>query len=177
MYVQVSRCYYHPGRGAVAICAKCGVGICRDCAVKDDQGIILCYKCGNEKLRQEHEEYRARLKESGGRFKRGSEFIVPGIIGILIVVGIGAIVHYGGINNTMDESVFFRVFLAYFLFSIPFCYIVLSDLFAPKYDTIDNKLNNWCVKIVISLVFGGIVFTFLWVRFIIRKIASKKNNA
>lgn len=91
MYVQVSKCYYHPERGAVATCTKCGVGICRECAVKDSRGRILCYRCGNEDLRQEHKEYRKKLKASGGRFRRGAEFIFPGIIGILIVAAAGAL--------------------------------------------------------------------------------------
>jgi len=151
--------------------------------VKDDQGIVLCYKCGNEKLRQEHEEYRARLKESGGRFRKGTEFIVPGIVGIIIAVAGGALLYFFGDTNDaiFGENVFIG-FIAYCLFeytlfSIPFCYIMLSDLFAPKYDTINDKFDKWYFKVVISLFGGWIVFTFLWVRFLIRKIMSKKHNA
>ena len=77
MHPQVSRCYYHPDKSAVATCTKCGVGICRDCAVKDDQGRILCYRCGNEYLKLEHKEHRKKIKDSGGRFRKGTDFIVP----------------------------------------------------------------------------------------------------
>ena len=56
MGLRESGCYYHRGRLAVATCARCGVGICRDCLVRDENGTILCYQCGNEKLKQEHKE-------------------------------------------------------------------------------------------------------------------------
>ena len=144
MYLQASRCYYHPERGAVATCAKCGVGICKSCAVKDPQGRIVCYQCGNEALKEEHREYRKWLKERGGTFSTGKDFIVPGIIGIIINVVIGIISLYNGINITSD-SIYVdfaaRIFLFYYFFSIPFCYILINNLFAGKYDTISNIIG------------------------------------
>ena len=172
MDLRASGCYYHPGRLAVATCAKCGVGICRECLVRDENGTILCYRCGNEKLKKKHREYRKTLKESGGRFKNSTEFVIPGMIGILIAaVGVIAI-HYGGGMSWSEGAIMPVVasaFFAYMLFSIPFCYVVLSDLFAPKYETLDNHFCKWYLKIGISLFAGWIVFTFILIRFILKK--------
>lgn len=179
MHPQVSRCYYHPDKSAVATCTKCGVGICRDCAVKDDQGRILCYRCGNEYLKLEHKEHRKKIKESGGRFRKGTDFIVPGIIGILFVIAFGVALYYNPSQQLSSTGEYaylnFVIYsmIAYLLFSIPFGYIVLSDLFAPKYDTVNDSLFKWLLKLTISLFAGWIFFTFFLVRFIIRKITSK----
>ena len=175
MYTQVSNCYYHPERGSVATCARCGVGICRECAVKDEQGVVLCYQCGNEFLRQEHREYRKRLKENGGRFRRGREFILPGIIGLLIVAAVGAMDYFGIVDIPWSDGLGIPslFLLAYTLFSIPFCYIALNDLLAPKYDTMSGRFNKWYFKLAISTCFGWAVFTFFWIRFIITKLLSK----
>ena len=166
MQLQASGCYYHPGRLAVATCAKCGVGICRECAVKTPQGTILCYKCGNKQLKLEHKEYRKHLKESGGRFKNATEFIIPGIIGVIIAVAGVVATHYGFISFQGVKNIFFL----YFLFSIPFGYVVLSDLLSPKYDTIWNNVTNFYIKIMCSFMIGWIVFPLVLIRFIIRKI-------
>lgn len=178
MYLRASGCYYHPGRLAVATCAKCGVGICRECAVKDEYGTILCYQCGNEKLRQQHKEHRKQLKESGGRFRKGTEFIIPGIIGTLIAVVILTMNYYGigydGNHDPMNLGVWGTILMAYCLFSIPFAYIMLNDLLTPKYDTLLNRIGNWGEKILTSLLVGWIAFTFIWIRFIVRKITSNK---
>lgn len=178
MRLQASGCYYHPGRLAVAVCAKCGVGICRDCAVKNAQGTIICYKCGNEELRQEHKEYRKWLKERGGNFSKGTDFIVPGIIGILIVVGMAMLFYLSGqLNEIVRETGKDGIsIIIYELFTIPFCYIVIDDLFAHKYDTTFNLINNWVGKIAISFILGGIVFPVILIHFIIRKNKSKKNK-
>lgn len=179
MRLQVSKCYYHPDRGAVATCAKCGVGICEYCAVKDAQGKIICYRCGNKDLKQEHKEYRKLLKDRGGRFRKGTEFIVPGIIGILFVaIVLKALAYFGGISDPIIRGWgnIVYVFIGYMVFSIPFCYIVVNDWFAPKYDTAYNKFSEWYLKLAISLMIGWLVFTFLWIRFIVRKIMPPKSE-
>lgn len=178
MYIQVSRCYYHPDTPAVAACSSCGVGICKGCAVKDDQGRIICYKCGNKLLKQEHREYQEMLKESGGRFRKGTEFIIPGIIGVLIVVAFGVSIYYDPSSYFSSTGPTFIDFvtilvLGYMLFSIPFGYIALSDFFAPKYNKIDDIVFKTTIKVSISLFIGWIFFTFFWIRFIVRKITSK----
>lgn len=184
MRQQVSNCFYHPDRSAVATCSKCGVGICEYCAVKDVQGKIVCYRCGNEDLKQEHKEYRKSLKERGGRFRKGTEFIVPGIVGTLLVVLSFILLKYsaengtGSLSSIIDgwEKMLVNAILAYFIFSLPFCYILLNDLFAPKYDTAHNNFGKFLLKILISFLFGWLVFTFLWIRFIVRKIMSSKSK-
>lgn len=177
MGLPISGCYYHSGRLAVATCARCGVGICKACAVKDEHGTILCYRCGNEKLKQQHREHRKSLKEGGGRFSRGVEFILPGIIGLLIAaVGIIGLRYTGGVSLNEGSLVSSAVYIliAYMLFSIPFCYTVLCDLFAPKYDTFNNHFGRWYFKVIISLVGGWLVFSFVLIRFIARKLGRKK---
>ncbi|NBI10733.1 hypothetical protein D1641_12025 [Colidextribacter sp. OB.20] len=180
MRLQASGCYYHSGRAAVAICAKCGVGVCRECAVKDEYGTILCYQCGNEKLREEHREHRKRLKEAGGRFRKGTEFIIPGIIGALIVIVVCVLnytgIGHGGIKNSLGVGIEGMIGIFYILFSIPFCYIALNDLLVPKYDTMFERIRKWVEKIAISLAIGCIVFTFFWIRFLIGKLNFLKNK-
>lgn len=165
MNVQISNCYYHNERLAVATCAQCGAGICRGCAVKDDSGKVICFECGNSNIKQEHKEYRKMLKQQGGRFISGKEFILPGIIGVLIIVAVCLLDHFlnryysadgffGGIN---DYGIIGIIFVAYMLFSIPFCMIMLNDIFAPRYDTINNRFNKWYFKVVISMCVGWLV--------------------
>lgn len=176
----VGSCYYHPERSAVAICPQCNAGICRECAVTDDSGRVICYRCGNSNLKQEHKKYREMLKQQGGRFRNGTEFIIPSIIGIIILVVTGlAAVLSGNANliNTFKDigtvEIIAGAMLAYMLFSIPFCMTMLNDLFAPKYDTMHNRFDKWYIKACISLFVGWIVFTFYWIRFIVTKIRKK----
>lgn len=182
MHAQVSKCYYHPEIGAVATCAKCGVGICRDCAVKDDRGRIICYQCGNKDLKQGHKEYRKRLRENGGRFRTGAEFILPGSVGILIAIAFGAFLYYVGMDSqivsslSIDGSRGSLLLTAYCLFSSPFGYIVLNDLFAPKYDRAINVICDRFMTVFFSPILGSILFAFFGIRFIIRRIMLKKNK-
>lgn len=177
MDLRASGCYYHPGRLAVATCAKCGVGICRECLVRDENGTILCYQCGNEKLRLKHKEYRKRLKENGGRFKSWTEFIIPSIIGILIIVLVVALTHIEAISpltSTTDKGDI--VGMVYILFSIPFGYVIWSDLLTPKYETLWNKFFSWAGKISFSLLSGWFIFPFVLIRFIVRKIRPSNHR-
>ena len=173
MDLRANGCYYHPGRLAVATCARCGVGICRDCLVRDENGTILCYQCGNEKLKQEHKEYRKWLKETGGRFKNWTEFIIPSIIGVLIIVLAAALIHIEAVPPITDKRD--MVGMTYMLFSIPFGYTIWNDLLTPKYETIWNKVfGTWCTKVAFSLISGWIILPFVLIRFIVRKI--RPNN-
>ncbi len=175
-----SNCYYHPDRGTVATCAKCGVGICSECAVKDDRGRVLCYKCGNELLKQEHKEYRKWLKERGGRFSEGRDFIKPGIVGFLFAaVVIGLSIAEGILalaeRASLPGFIGALLFLAYMLFSIPFCFLVLDDLLVPKHKSWFSSVY-FLFQIVVSVLFGWVVFTFIWVRLLVRKNKAKKGK-
>ena len=173
MDLRANGCYYHPGRLAVATCARCGVGICRDCLVRDENGTILCYQCGNKKLKQEHKEYRKWLKEAAGRFKNWTEFIIPSIIGGLIIVLAAALIHIEAVPPITDKRD--MVGMTYMLFSIPFGYTIWNDLLTPKYETIWNKVfGTWCTKVAFSLISGWIILPFVLIRFIVRKI--RPNN-
>lgn len=174
MYLRASGCYYHPGRLAVATCAKCGVGICRNCVVKNSQGTILCVQCGNEQLKQEHKEYRKWLKETGGRFKNWTEFIIPSIIGVLIIVLAAALIYIEAVPPITDKSD--MVGMTYILFSIPFGYTIWNDLLTPKYETTiwDKVFGAWGTKVAFSLISGWIILPFVLIRFIVRKITSNK---
>lgn len=187
MYTKISNCYYHVERPSVALCSKCGVGICRECAVKDG-GRILCVSCGNENLKMEHKQYRQMLKQQGGRFKSAKEFIIPGIIGLLIILTIVVLIGFTDseailreINHCNNIYQIFGlllagIFIAYALFSVPFAVILMNDIFAPKYDTRWNILSKWYFRFWIALFFGWIVFTFYLVRFIIIRIKAKKEH-
>lgn len=188
MQPQISKCYYHPERNAVATCSKCGAGICRDCAVKDGQGRIICRQCANEELRQEQKDYRKRLKERGGRFRTGKDFIAPGIIGILIIIAAEIWLIYDGsfyqtsLSNgasSLASLILTNIMLAYWLFSMPFCYLVLRDLIPVYHSTTALGLVN-AVKLVFKLfviVFlGWLVFTILWLRLILQRIVSQKDK-
>lgn len=159
MKLDASGCYYHPGRRAVAVCSKCGVGVCKECAVKNGH-TILCYQCADEMLWQEHQEYRKELKEAGGRFIHGTEFIIPGIIGFLIVIaGNGALIYDGNMGHLMHDANILLVLLArflfsYFLFSIPFSFVIINDLFIPQY----YNLEKVAINLILSLFVGWIVF-------------------
>lgn len=178
MKLPVSGCYYHPGELAVAVCAKCGVGICRECAVKNEQGTIICYQCGNEQLKKEHKEFRRMLKERGGRFSTWGDFIVPGIIGVLIDIAYLILVYVGYPDSSYDSISKVQIFLAhillcYNLFSIPFIYIWTGDLFAPKYEGLrermDRKLLRGGFAFTTGGLLGGVIFTIILIRFLIRK--------
>lgn len=179
MSTKMGSCYYHSEKRAIATCAQCGVGICKECSVKDDLGRIICYSCGNEKLRQEHKECR---KKRGRRFEEGKEFIIPGIIGILIVAVAIALIYYispgrfKSVNWLYPYEVFEFIIaygiIAYIFFSIPFGVIMLNDIFAPKYETIHGHFSKIYLKIMFAFIFGWIAFTFYWIRFVIHKVAE-----
>ena len=94
MIVKNSSCYYHVGEIAVATCTHCGVDICKNCAVKDFSGKVICPQCANKMLKEDHKLYKKQTKGRGGLFSSFSEFVLPGIIGILIVVAILIIKNY-----------------------------------------------------------------------------------
>lgn len=174
MSVQVGRCYYHPDRGAVAVCAECGAGVCRECAVKDGGGRVLCRQCGNEALKQEHKEYRKWLKESGGRFREGREFILPCIIGVLLVAVGGVATYFDGslVRHLENGNIAEIIGFAYMLFSMPFGYIKVNDVIPPKYNSIFRLL----ICFFVTMMIGWIVFPFFVVRFIFRKIKPKQDK-
>lgn len=195
MSAQVGRCYYHPDKASVAVCAKCGVGICEECTVIDDDGRAICYQCGNEALRQEHKEYRRQLKERGGRFAEGKDFLVPALIGIILILVAGVFAYRAGILGSIGIEqvsaafpflraskgtaiagyVVFMAFCAYFLFSIPFCYILINDLFASRnYKSLINLLLRIVIIFAVSYFVGWIVFTFVWIRLLVRKGRAKE---
>lgn len=191
MSVQVSNCYYHSDKASVATCAKCGVGICKECAVKDEQGRVVCRQCANEESRQNVREYQKLLKARGGRFVTGKDFLFPGIIGILIVIATAIAVALSN-DNYLKYSFFQRglsmqlmmilagIFLAYTLFSMPFCYLVLNDWIPSYYSTTTLGLINltkFWFKLLVTIFLGWLVFTFLWVRFLIRKNKNRDNKA
>lgn len=179
MNVEVNRCYYHGNRPTVAVCQQCGVGICRECAVKDEFGKVICYKCGNSNLKEEHKKFREQLKQEGGRFTIGSEFIFPTIIGVLIVVVMIGGMYYTDYSNfradfMRDGTEFIALLMcAYTLFTIPFSMIILNDIFAPRYDTWDKRFNKWYLKVCISWLTGWIVFPVCLIRFVWIKIKKK----
>jgi len=188
MPVLVSGCYYHPDRATVAFCAKCGVGICQECAVNDIRGRVVCRQCANEELRQEHREYRKQLKANGGRFVTGKDFLVPGIIGILLViaaqVGFALQILYSNPFYSYDSNlalmlmIMTGIALTYYVFSMPFCWLILSDLIPIYYTSEMNPINAFkrFFKLCFTISFGWLVFTVIWVRFLIRKHRSKKAN-
>lgn len=188
--VQVSGCYYHADKLAVAVCAECGAGVCENCAVKDDRGRIICVSCGNAILKKEHKQYRQMLKEQGGRFTNGKEFIKPGIIGLILAFGalflicfhegtlvqeFHTVAEYGDISRLFADAVALLL-LGYMIFSIPFALLWMFDAFAPKYvrrwDYFDKLFFRFCV----ALIFGWIIFTFYWIRFVIIKIKRKRTK-
>ena len=177
MSVKVNGCYYHEGKAAVAVCAQCGVGICRQCAVKDNKGRVICVSCGNKNLKEEHKKYRQMQKQQGARFKDKKEFMKPGIIGLLIVFVTFAYVFYEGVifqeigrcRNIIEVFFFIiaMILFAYMLFSIPFAIILMEDIIPPKYATIMDIIGKWLLRVFVSLFLGWIVFTFYWVRCVI----------
>ena len=172
MKIQASGCYYHSGKLAVATCSKCGVGICRDCAIKNNQGIMLCYPCGNEQLKEEHKQYRKQLSEHGGRFNKISELVIPTIIGILIIVAKIVAEHYGIITQSDNGLTYIAV--SYLLFTIPFGFVVLNDLIAPKYDSLAKIVNRYCMMLFGAFFIGWIVFPYAVIKFFINNIMLKQ---
>lgn len=171
MGLRASGCYYHPGKLAVATCAKCGAGICRDCLVKDENGTIFCYRCRNEDLKQEHKEYRKWLKENGGRFKNWTDFVIPSIIGILLIVLGAALIRIGAIPSLADKIAV--LYMSYMLFSLPFGYTVWNDLLTPKCEILLEILRTWGMKVCFSMMTGCFIFPFVLIRFVVRKIRQK----
>lgn len=179
MSIQVSICYYHPNRETAATCSQCGVGICKRCTVIDDSGRAICYKCGNENLKLEHKEYRRELKQEGGHFCKGSDFIIPGIIGILIIIAYFVLGYFAkefrmpDLGSGIFGQIMGYIMISYVLFSIPFGVIMLNDLFADRY--MDSYVRSYLIflKYFFAVIIGWICFTFYWLRFVILKIFHK----
>lgn len=176
MTIKVSGCYYHVDEPAVATCTLCGVGICRRCAVKDDSGRVICCQCGNKQLKEEHKMYKASLKQKGGKFVEGKEFIKPGIVGLIILL-FGIYANVRGTSPTEMVSIaniIAYILLSYFLFSIPYGMVGLSDIFSPKYESLHDHSFKWVIKLFVAIPTGWIFLTFYIIRYIILKIRKKK---
>lgn len=173
MSVQVSRCYYHPDTPAVATCAKCGAGLCKDCVAKDDSGRILCHECGQKQLDKKHDEFLRQLKKDGGRFKKATDFIIPGIIGILLAVAVWRFETASGAGLYFYAE--FGPAAAYLLFAAPFGYIQVKDFSGPTFGA--GKIIPFIFDAFFALLLGWIIFPFILLRFIIRKIKSRNNKA
>lgn len=174
-YFQSGKCYYHPDRGAVGTCAQCGAGVCNECAVKYD-GKILCRQCANEFLKQEHKEHQKNLKQRGGRFRKGTDFIVPGVIGILFNLVLFGVPYLFGYSIIDGESAALVVIGMYELFSIPFCYVALNDLFPHYYETSIFSFTEFLkffIRVFVSCLAGWIYFPFIVIRFIVSKHRKK----
>ena len=207
---QVGGCYYHEGRLAVATCSKCGVGLCRDC-VRKDRGAIICPNCERELLRQgvrqqnqrlkaDDQEYRQWLKERGGHFVEGKDFLIPAIIGLVIAgffcghylynyltdlfyrwsIGEGytpTVVEIILLTATLAAQMFVMFYLA---FSIPFGYVTIRDIFPYRVLSSDTGasfiliLTRFCFIAMGASIFGWAFFTFYWVRFLVRRRRAKK---
>lgn len=184
MQTQVGKCYYHPDMGSVALCAKCGVGLCRDCAISEG-GKILCPSCANELLKQEHKEYRKWIKERGGHFVEGRDFIRPGVIGLLMILVFAVlevvldhnqfILAMFHSNLPLPVCAFLIVLFAYLTFSIPFGYIIVNDLFTPRYHRGLVSLT-FAFTVTISVTFGWIIFAVILVQFFARKKGTRKDQ-
>lgn len=122
----------------------------------DDRDRIICYQCGNKILKQQHKDHKKELKEQGGRFRHGTEFVVPAIIGVLIVVVVAFATHY--LDNT---NILTGIILAYVLFSIPFGVIWINDIFAPKYDNGVDLVIKIVPKFMFAVCFGWIFLHFI----------------
>lgn len=177
--VQVNGCYYHTDKLAVAVCAECGAGVCENCAVRDDRGRIICVSCGNAILKEEHKQYRQLLKEQGGRFTNGKEFIKPGIIGLILIFGAlflafhdgtlvqeyHALAGYGDISRLFAGAVALLLF-GYMIFSIPFAFLWMFDAFAPKYVRRWDIFGKWYFRFGVKIKIIWSVDFFLSLSFL-----------
>lgn len=170
MDYRINSCYYHPDRPTVAVCAKCGVGICKSCTIKGSSKKALCIRCANEELRKEHHEFRKLLREKGGRFRTGKEFIVPSIIGIALCVALTLLAFFDSQHPSMPHDplnatafVVAILFLEYNFFAIPFCVRGLMDIFAPRYRTSPSILKI-IIYVIVPLLASWLFLSFYLVR-------------
>lgn len=168
MYNNVSGCYYHPNKLSVAVCSECGHGLCRDCIVKGRSGKTLCIDCANKELKQEHKEYQKLLRANGGRFRTGREFLIPGIIGIVLCVVVTFLMLTDGqsffsTDNPVD-AIPTILFVEYNIFAIPFCVRGLMDRFAPRYTTSPPILRP-IIYLTVPLFASWLFLSFYLVRF------------
>lgn len=170
MGYRVNFCYYHPDRTTVAIYSKCGVGICISCTVKRRSGKALCVRCANEELREEHNEFRKLLRERGGRFRTGKEFIVPSIIGIVLCVALTLLIFFDSqplymSYDSLDVivSVVAMIFFECNIFEIPFCVRGLMDIFAPRYST-SLSILKIIIYFIVPLLASWLFLSFYLVR-------------
>ena len=114
------------------------------------------------------------LKERGGNFSYATDFIAPAIKGIVLAIIIPiALDWFYRVQGDSFAPDIGLPFIRYALFSSPFLYTILDDLFAPKWKTINDLVGNWWAKALVSLLFGGFAFPFILIRFIIKKIIRK----
>lgn len=168
MYNNVSGCYYHPNKLSVAVCSECGHGLCRDCIVKGRSGKTLCIDCANRELKQDHKEYQRLLRENGGRFRTGREFLLPGIIGIVLCVAVTFLMisdgHFFSSSDNPVGSIPAILFSEYNIFAVPFCVRGLMDRFAPRYTTSPPILRP-IIYLTVPLFASWLFLSFYLVRF------------
>lgn len=168
MHHNVSGCYYHPNRLSVAVCSECGHGLCRDCIIKGRSGKTLCIDCANSELKQEHKEYRKILRERGGRFRTGKDFVVPGMIGIVLCIALTLLAiadrQAFTLPNDPLQTAVVIVFLEYHIFAVPFCIRGLMDIFAPRY-TAHLSMLKIIIYVIVPAIASWLFLSFYLVRF------------
>ena len=174
----LGNCYYHAGKFAVTTCTNCGVSICKECAVKDFDKNIICVQCGNRMLKEDHKAFRKEVKDRGGMFSEGVEFIIPSIVGIILAVAF--IVTTMNVDAfkplySEDTKTIIAVCAAYFVlfFGLPYGYVALRELFADRFVSFGAIIGIWWLKVMVSMFFGWLFFLFFIIRFIIRRIRDR----
>lgn len=173
----IHTCHYHRGIFAENKCEKCGFYICSQCEVSIGKGRYVCVSCQNKEYKEEHKEHRNWIKHRNGRFVEWEDFIEPSIYGVLLVLGAILFVYFGKINlsfATGVEGIISSISFLYVVFSTPFGYIFLDELFADKVGTLYESFSRWYFKAAFGFLFGWVFFSIYWIKF--AKIREKEKK-
>ncbi|MBR6310403.1 MAG: hypothetical protein IKR52_04300 [Paludibacteraceae bacterium] len=155
------KCYYHPNEDAVATCARCGVGLCRECAgkYKYTDGKLICRQC-YETLDKEN-----RAMENAGlqaELKTLKEHLRGVFLSALLICAFLSVkVWNGGMDVTIYKMPFFiGVVIVLFFFSLffveSFTYLI-NELPLQTWNCLGQLLKLGICVFLSALLVGTVI--------------------
>ncbi|MDR0763047.1 MAG: hypothetical protein LBF01_00935 [Bacteroidales bacterium] len=182
------KCFHHPSEDAVATCAKCGVGLCKECEEASKFRIdskALCGRCNAEEQRKETEKRNEGVKDAIAEYARHKRRLIW--FSILFIPGIFIFVA-GFLSNQLTPAIVGCLLI----WGISGIGSVIKDAFTPTKKSVKQQTKEalaehenpmmsfigniigFFVKLICSYIIYAAILPLKWVVSLIFVILNKK---
>jgi hypothetical protein len=172
------KCFSHPDKDAVGLCARCGKTVCTTCAKEFDEGVI----CGNcaDALYQEAKEAEATERDQVVRHARRTilwSWVVTGVLGLFMII----LTWSTHDSDLLGQKILMTLLFPYVVWSGFWGFVfILERWYKPSWGW-----GMWVFMVFIVWPFlspyGGGIYQFLQYRRILKLLAqpsdTKGNNS